>query len=86
MNQPCKVVQKDGKHKRLHSVLVSKILNKSSGCYFSCYQQRDKNSVYNIRNLVQYYLTHKTRPYWFSRSIKLPDKKSYLEVGNDKLS
>lgn len=86
MNQPCKVVQKDGKNKRLHSVLVSKILNKNSGCYFSCYQQRDKNSVYNIRNLVQYYLKHKTRPYWFSRSIKLPDKKSYLEVGNDKLS
>jgi inosine/xanthosine triphosphate pyrophosphatase family protein len=82
-NRNCKIMMKNGKKKKLHSVLVSKILNRSSGCYINSYQQRDKNSVKNIKKIVKQYLKNKTRPYWYRRDIKLPDKKACLEEGGD---
>jgi hypothetical protein len=82
-NKNCDVILKNGKRKKLHSVLVSKILNRSSGCYLNSFQQRDKNSVKNIKKIIQQYLKDKTRPYWYRRDIKLPDKNIYLEENND---
>ena len=82
-NKNCIVTLKNGKKKQLHSVLVSKILNRSSGCYLNSFQQRDKNSVKNIKKIIQQYLKDKTRPYWYRRDIKLPDKNICLEENND---
>ena len=64
-NTNAKVITKDGKTKKLHSVLVSTIPNlESSGCKTS-YQNRDRNSVLNIRKIVKM---------WFEkRDIKLED-------------
>ena len=73
-NETVKIKTKDGKNKKLHAVLVSKILNKSSGCMLNSYQQRDHNSVLNMRKIVKEYLQNKTRPYWYRRNIKLPDR------------
>lgn len=82
-NENCKVNLKNGGSKKIHSVLVSKILNRSSGCYITSYQQRDKNSVKNIKKIIKQYFQDGTRPYWYRRDIKLPDKNICLEADSD---
>ena len=63
-------------------MLVSKILvsaeNKngsgsSKRVFMKSYQQRDKNSIKNIKKLVQCVLNKKERPKWYRRDIKLPE-------------
>lgn len=73
-NENAVVRTRDGKSKKLHSVLVSTIptLN-SSGCGFkTSYQNRDRNSVMNIKKIVQAYLIDGSRPERYRRDITLP--------------
>ena len=65
------VKRKNGKNKKLHSVLVSTIpkLN-SSKCKLS-YQNRDRNSVLNIRKIVKMWFDKKERPNRYKRDVKL---------------
>lgn len=60
---------------KLHSVLVFKTKNGSTGC-----MNRDLNGVRNIRKVTQQYLIDKTRPMKFRRDIQLD------EIGNIKQS
>jgi hypothetical protein len=72
-NTNAKVITKDGKTKKLHSVLVSTIPKfESSGCKTS-YQNRDRNSVLNIRKIVKSWFEKRERPYRYRRDIKLED-------------
>lgn len=60
---------------KLHSVLVFKTKNGSTGCI-----NRDLNGVKNIRKITQQYLQNRTRPQKFRRNVKLD------EFGNIKQS
>lgn len=71
---------KNGKYKKVHSVLVSKILNKKTRTFHKSFQQRDKNSVKNMKNITKNIIENQERPYWFRRSIKLPTKGSGLSL------
>ena len=55
---------------KLHSVLVSTILNKNSEVVNS-YQNRDYNSVMNIKKIVNRWIDKRERPYRYCRNIKL---------------
>ena len=65
---------KDKNGKKIHGVLVSKILVKGSvNKYFNSYQNRDINGCKNIRKVVQYGLENEMkRPYWYRRIDKIP--------------
>jgi len=65
---------KDKNNKPIHGVLVSKILIEgANGKSFKSFNNRDINGCKNIRKIVNYGLENEMkRPYWFSRSIKLP--------------
>lgn len=58
-------------NKKIHSVLVSKIQS-SSGYLYKSYINRDKNSVLNMKKIVNLYLSGNERPYWYRKSTKLP--------------
>ena len=73
-NDNVTVKGKDGKNKKLHAVLVSQILNKSNTVVESfnkVYQNRDLNSVKNIRKIVKQYMKDRTRPYRYRRDVEL---------------
>ena len=50
----------------MHSILTFQMENLRLGCI-----NRDKNAVYNIRKLFNYYITGITPPEIYSRSYKL---------------
>jgi hypothetical protein len=56
---------KKWKIRKLHSVLTYKMENKQIGCI-----NRDKNAVYNMLKIVNYYIIHKRRPEKYCRTIK----------------
>jgi len=57
---------------KLHSVLVSTILNKNSEVVNS-YQNRDYNSVMNIKKIVNRWIEKRERPHRYRRDIKLSE-------------
>ena len=57
---------------KLHSVLVSTILNKNSEVVNS-YQNRDYNSVMNIKKIVNRWIEKRERPYRYCRNITLSE-------------
>jgi hypothetical protein len=66
-----RIKHKDGKSRKLHSVLTYKMDNNRMGCI-----NRDLNAVYNMVKLVKQYLKDKTRPENFKREDKTkPEKK-----------
>jgi len=56
---------KKGIIRKLHSVLTYQMENKQIGCI-----NRDKNAVYNMEKIVNYYLIYKKRPERYCRTIK----------------
>ena len=75
-NSNAKVKLVNGNTKSLHSVLVSKIpkYNSSGDEYFvPSFQNRDRNSVMNIRKLSQLCFDGEPRPLKYQRGIKLLD-------------
>jgi len=60
-----------GKKKELHSVLVSNILKKTVGKPFKRFQNRNRNSVLNMVNIIKHYKKEGTRKPEFSRSFKM---------------
>jgi hypothetical protein len=65
------IKRKNGKNKKLHSVLVSTIPKLNSSECKTSYQNRDRNSVLNIRKIVKMWFDKKERPYRYRRNIKL---------------
>ena len=63
---------KENIKKYLHAVLSYKMKNKRTECKNEClgFINRDKNSCYNMINIVESYLLDKTRPIYLSRSNK----------------
>jgi len=59
------------KTKKLHAVLVSDIPTLNSSICKKSFQNRDRNSVLNIRKLTHYYLETKERIERYKRGIKL---------------
>jgi hypothetical protein len=51
--------------RKIHSVLTYQMENKQIGCI-----NRDKNAVYNMEKIVNYYLLYKKRPERYCRTIK----------------
>ena len=51
--------------RKVHSVLTYQIENKQIECI-----NRDKNAVYNMEKIVNYYLLYKKRPERYYRTIK----------------
>jgi len=73
-NNNAKVMDKHGKTKKLHSVLVYTIpTNDKTECKTS-FQNRDRNSVLNIKKLTKWYLEKGERIYNYRRDIKLPER------------
>ena len=65
---PCEnlyLPDKKWKMRKLHSVLTYKMENKQIGCI-----NRDKNAVFNMLKIVNYYMIHKKRPDKYCRTIK----------------
>ena len=56
---------KKGIIRKIHSVLTYQMENKQIGCI-----NRDKNAVYNMEKIVNYYLLYKKRPERYCRTIK----------------
>ena len=56
---------KKGIIRKIHSVLTYQMENKQIGCI-----NRDKNAVYNMEKIVNYYLLYKQRPERYCRTIK----------------
>ena len=56
---------KKGIIRKVHSVLTYQMENKQIGCI-----NRDKNAVYNMEKIVNYYLLYKKRPERYCRTIK----------------
>ena len=56
---------KKGVIRKIHSVLIYQMENKQIGCI-----NRDKNAVYNMEKIVNYYLLYKKRPERYHRTIK----------------
>ena len=75
-------VNKNGKKTKLHSVLVSTILNKNSEKSLS-YQNRDRNSVHNIRKIVLRWFEKRERPERYRRDIKLSKEEQPLKESSD---
>jgi hypothetical protein len=73
-NNNAKVLDKYGKTKKLHSVLVSTIPNNENTECKMCFQNRDLNSVLNIKKLTKWYLEKGERLYNYRRDIKLPER------------
>ena len=69
--------------KHLHAVLSYKMKNKRMANKNEClgYINRDKNSCYNMINIVESYLLNKTRPIYLSRNNV--DNQPLLKVSND---
>jgi hypothetical protein len=72
--------------RKLHSVLVSEILNrKNTKC--KSYQSRDLNAVKNMRKLIQNYMKNRKWLEKYTRSYKFPDEsQGKLETGQTKHS
>lgn len=72
-----KVIRKSGKVRRLHAVLVSKIpynttnVGVNTGEVLS-YQNRDRNSVSNMRKITHEYLWSRQRPLNYRKQTKTP--------------
>lgn len=60
-----------GRKKELHSVLVSEILGKTVGKPLKRFQNRNRNSSLNMRNIIMNYKKEGERKLEFSRSYKL---------------
>ena len=73
-NNNAKVMDKHGKTKKLHSVLVSTIPNNENTECKTSFQNRDRNSVLNIKKITKWYLEKGERIYNYRRDIKLPER------------
>ena len=73
-NNNAKVMDKHGKTKKLHSVLVSTIPNNENTECKTSFQNRDRNSVLNIKKITEWYLEKGERIYNYRRDIKLPER------------
>ena len=71
------------KTKKLHAVLVSDIPTLNSSICKKSFQNRDRNSVLNIRKLTHYYLETKERIERYKRGIKLSNWVGYWEACGD---
>jgi hypothetical protein len=63
--------KKSGKKKELHSVLVSNILGNADSRPLKRFQNRNRNSSLNMRNIIENYKNNGERKLEFSRSYKL---------------
>ena len=64
-NTTCnRFISKIGKKREMHSILTYQMENKRLGCI-----NRDKNAVYNIRKIFNYYMLNEKRPEVYSRNI-----------------
>ena len=81
------VNEKTGNNKELHSVLVSKILKNTVGKPLKRFQNRNRNSSLNMRNIIENYKNEGERKLEFSRSHKLNnnEKKTKPNFGLPKL-
>jgi hypothetical protein len=71
-NSP-KLISKIGKKIKMHSILTYQMENKRLGCI-----NRDKNAVFNIRKIFNYFIIHNERPEVYRRNLNtatLPNKK-----------
>ena len=63
-NTTCnRFISKIGKKVEMHSILTYQMENQRLGCI-----NRDKNAVYNIRKIFNYYMLHNERPEVYKRS------------------
>ncbi len=69
---------KKGVPRKIHSVLTYKMENNQSGCI-----NRDKNAVYNMVKIVNYYLLYKRRPENYCRTTK--GINPFIEQGYNKV-
>jgi hypothetical protein len=84
-NENAKIINlKTGKSKELHSVLVSNIL-KTVGKPLKRFQNRNRNSSLNMRNIIENYKNEGVRKLEFSRSYKLNDDNEKPNFGLPKL-
>ena len=86
-NKNAIVKNKKGNMKALHSVLVSNILEKTVGNPLKRFQNRNRNSSLNMRNIIENYKNEGERKLEFSRSYKLNnnDKNAKPNFGLPKL-
>ena len=61
---------KKGKLRKVHQILTYKMENGRQGCI-----NRDKNSVLNMKKIVQSIFKTGERPYYYRRGVKLPKKR-----------
>ena len=65
-NTTCqRFISKIGKKVKMHSILTYQMENQRLGCI-----NRDKNAVYNIRKIFNYYMLHNERPEVYRRTKK----------------
>lgn len=57
---------KKGKSRKIHAILTYQMENKRKGCI-----NRDKNSVLNMKKIVQHYLKNRERPQNYRREVKI---------------
>jgi hypothetical protein len=70
-NKNAIIKNKQGNKKELHSVLVSNILGNTVGKPLKRFQNRNRNSSLNMRNIIENYKNKGERKLEFSRSYKL---------------
>ena len=75
---------KTGRVKTLHSVLVSKIPSITDGKSLTRFQNRNRNSVLNMRNIIECYKKEGIRKFEFTRNHKL-DNDIESPIFNEKL-
>ncbi|WP_394758380.1 hypothetical protein, partial [Flavobacterium sp.] len=77
--------KKTGKQKELHSVLVSNILQNIVGKPLQRFQNRNRNSSLNMRNIIENYKKEGNRKLEFSRNYKMEDENKKPNFGLPKL-
>jgi hypothetical protein len=68
---------KQGKFRKIHSILTYQTKNKSLGCI-----NRDSNSCNNMIKIMEFYFEHKKRPEKFTRNYKIKDDNPKEKTNN----